>query len=91
MTKAGFNESFSCRYPVGKYKIHVLDQIEEIVEINPSNGTLNFKDGSDLFGIVKAILLPPQDISPYFAHNFGSREKLIENIVFVFLVQKETT
>ena len=63
------------RYPVGQYKVSVLDQINEIVELNPSTGILQFKDGSTLFGIIKAILLPPEDFSPYFAHNFGTLEK----------------
>ena len=63
------------RYPVGQCKVSVLDQINEIVELNPSTGILQFKDGSTLFGIIKAILLPPEDFSPYFAHNFGTLEK----------------
>ena len=66
---------FSSRYPVGPYDIHILDQINDIVKICPSDGILQFKDGSKLFGIVKAILVPPKDISPYFAHDFGTKEK----------------
>ena len=63
------------RYPVGTYRIYVLSQIDEIITIHPSDGTLRKKDGSELFGIVKAILIPPEDFLPYFAHNFGSQEK----------------
>ena len=66
---------FFYRYPVGQYRIHVLDQIYDIVALHPLNGILQFKDGSKLFGIVKAILLPPEDFSPYFAHDFGRKEK----------------
>ena len=53
----------------------MLSQINEITTLHPSDGTLRHKDGSELFGIVKAILVPPEDFSPYFAHNFGSQEK----------------
>ena len=63
------------RYPVGSYSVFVLDQINEITTLHPSDGTLRRKDGSELFGIVKAILVPPEDFLPYFAHNFGSQEK----------------
>ena len=66
---------FWFRYPVGPYEILVLDQIQEKIDLSPIDGTLQFKDSSKLYGIVKAILLPPEDFHPYFAHDFGTSEK----------------
>ena len=57
--------------------------------MHPLEGILQFKDGSKLHGIVKALLIPPEDVSPYFAHNFGSQEKPNRKYCVCFSCAKE--
>ena len=50
----------------------ILSEIDQVLHFDSKTNTILDKDGSVPCALIKAILLPGADISPYYHHNVGT-------------------
>ena len=61
-------------FPTGSYEIYLNQEIKKFIRQNMDTKEIYHVDNRKLGGIVKAVLLPGDDPSPYLTHDFGNKD-----------------